>query len=747
MSNNDYSPLSDPNVRPLTMSVPQTVPAEQANGNWLGPASFVPMSQQASHDFTVYAHALRRHWVVAVGLGVLLAALIGPAVWLTYGARYTANSYLRVATQEPVMVFPTEQVRVQTEFEIYKATQQQLIKSRFVLTAALRDPSVTNLACVQAEEDPVSWLARELRVNYPGKAEIMEVALTGTDPKEVTALVRAVVDAYMDEVVDVERNQRRQQLSELDRVYTDKETEVRQKRTDLRQLAEQLGTSETDVLSLKQQNALQELAAFRSELMKTQFLLMRRKGELKALQAELEGIDKLEVSDIELAAAAYGDPVARRLLDELAFRQQDMSYTEYAVREGVQSQLVDRMRREVSVVQQQYDSRANELREELKRRQRMEIEKSLREAELQTELFEAEEAQLAEEVRVKREEAFKYGGSSIDVEMMRAEIEHLDNVLEGIANEREKVKVELRSASRVRLLQRADEPEVSDRTMRVALTMLALMMGLVLPGVCIALWDSRAQRVNSARDVSNGLGLPVIGSVPVIPSHAIRQLGSPSKRHMNWHTRLTEAADSIAARLLRKAQLEQTRVVLITSAMGGEGKTTLATQVAMSLARSEHSAVLVDFDLRRPAFDEIFGLPLKPGVSEFLRGEVELDDAVQKTITDDLSVMTAGRWDRQALTALANGAAGDLFEKLRERFDFVLVDASPILPVADTRFVSQHVDAVVLSVLRDVSQAPRISAACEILRGFGVRVIEAVVTGPSDSGRYKDLGYEPRLPA
>ena len=66
--------------------------------------------------------------------------------------------------------------------------------------------------------------------------------------------------------------------------------------------------------------------------------------------------------------------------------------------------------------------------------------------------------------------------------------------------------------------------------------------------------------------------------------------------------------------------------------------------------------------------------------------------------------MPAGRWDRQAMAALANGAAGPLFKQLRERYDFVIVDSCPVLPVADTRFVSQHADAVVLSVFRDVSE-------------------------------------------
>ncbi|MHC4177678.1 MAG: P-loop NTPase family protein, partial [Planctomycetota bacterium] len=103
--------------------------------------------------------------------------------------------------------------------------------------------------------------------------------------------------------------------------------------------------------------------------------------------------------------------------------------------------------------------------------------------------------------------------------------------------------------------------------------------------------------------------------------------------------------------------------------------------------------------------------------------------------------------DRHALTALANGAAGQLFDVLRTEYEFVVVDAAPILPVADTRFVSQHVDAVILSIFRDISQAPKIEAACEILEAFGAGCVEAVVTGPTDDLRDRDLTYKASVPA
>ncbi len=235
--------------------------------------------------------------------------------------------------------------------------------------------------------------------------------------------------------------------------------------------------------------------------------------------------------------------------------------------------------------------------------------------------------------------------------------------------------------------------------------------------------------------------------MPLVPSRVIRQLGSPSPRHRAWHLRLTESIDGIAARLLRKADIEQSRVIMVSSATGGEGKTTLATQLALSLARTGRRTVLVDFDLRRPSFDEMFGMPLSPGVSEVLRHESDVGGLVHAVAAENLAVVTAGRWDRQALASLSNGAVDSLFKQLREDFDFVVVDTSPILPVADARFVSQYVDTVVLSVFRDVSESAKIQAACDILAAFGANCVEAVVTGPSHGLYGRHAGYEATVSA
>jgi capsular exopolysaccharide synthesis family protein len=295
---------------------------------------------------------------------------------------------------------------------------------------------------------------------------------------------------------------------------------------------------------------------------------------------------------------------------------------------------------------------------------------------------------------------------------------------------------------------KADTPlEASNFVVRWAMTVLVLLSGLCLPVVGITMLDIRHQRINTSAEVRERLGIPIIGSMPIIPTRVLRQLGSPSKRNQLWQLRLTESVDGITARLLRRAELEQKRVVMVTSAVSGEGKTTLSAQLAMSLARAGRRTVLVDFDLRQPSFDDAFGLARSPGISEILRNESDLAGAIQQTQTANLSVITAGRWNRMALSALANGSAYSLFKELRDEYEFVVIDTSPILPIADARFVSQYVDSVVLCVFRDVSESPRIRAACEILEAFGVQCIEAAVAGTSESDSSRSGYYNSSVSA
>jgi len=342
------------------------------------------------------------------------------------------------------------------------------------------------------------------------------------------------------------------------------------------------------------------------------------------------------------------------------------------------------------------------------------------------------------------------GGSSLDVEMQREELSHQQESFNAIAKIREQLSVELRwggTNRRVELFQRAFAPKTPDKPKRIQLTALAGLAGLMLPLAAFGLLDVRAKRINSSEQVSEGMGLMVLGTVPVIPVRAIQHGGSLSRRHQHWRALLNEAINNVIVRLLREAREGPLQVMLITSATSGEGKTTLATHMAMSLARSGRRTLLVDCDLRRPALARVFNVSQEPGVAELLLGEMELADVVHETTVDNLHLATAGGYLEEGLEVLTSGALETLLARLREEYDFIILDGSPVLPVPDSRILAQHVDAVILSILRDVTQAPKLRAAWRILTALGARAIGSVVTGTSEEVYYKDMHYANRVPA
>ncbi len=726
----------DPLV-PQSAASPQADSAALVPAVWGGPVDPDAAASPALSGPAAYLHALRRRWWMAVPLGLLCAVVAGGVAWSLHKPSYTARALLRVSTAQESLVFETRDSAARRSFDIYKSTQQQLLKSDFVLLAALRKPEVSRLEIVGREQDPVRFLAESLRVEFPGNSELMAVRLSGDDPEQISTVVNAIVEAYLVEVVDREKNERRQRLDELNDLYVAKSDEMRRKRVDLKRLVEQVGSGDRDALALKQQIALEQFAELRRALVRAQFEVGRLESELRVQKANLEKFEQVEISDAEVASAARADP-AMTALDERRTRLEAL-IEEYRQRvaDSRVAQYLEKPQSDLQALRQEWADALQARKEELRRRRRDLLEE--RRADLETQLAMAveQETQIQKDLEESRKRAEQFGGSSIEVEMMRAEISHLEGVLNPIAAERERLRVEVATAARVQRLQEARPPTVVDNESqahrKVLLTGLA---GFGLPFVGILFWEARKQRVNTPSDVTARLRLNLLGTLPPnLPKRWYPRLTKRNGRAQGAAT-VREAIDGIIASLLHETEARDSMAVLISSATSGEGKTTLATQLATGLARIGYRTLLLDFDLRRPALARLFGVPSAPGVSEVLRGETPLEAASQSTGIDRLSLLAAGSWTPRSLAVLAGEAIRRFFDEARRRFDFVVVDGGPVLPVAESRLLARHVDRVVLSVLRDVSRAPQVLAAREMLLAFGAPSVEAVVTGYWEEAYY-----------
>jgi succinoglycan biosynthesis transport protein ExoP len=189
--------------------------------------------------------------------------------------------------------------------------------------------------------------------------------------------------------------------------------------------------------------------------------------------------------------------------------------------------------------------------------------------------------------------------------------------------------------------------------------------------------------------------------------------------------------------LMHAARVASYRLVLVTSAVGGEGKTSLSSHLATSLARSGQRTLLIDGDLRRPMVHRLYDQPREPGLCELVRDEAGADAVIRPTAIENLWIIPSGRFDDHALAALSQTRIRAVFDHLRERFDFVIVDSAPVLPVADTLLLCQHVDAALFSVLRDVSQLPKVQTAYQRIASLEVPILGAVVSGTEVVSDYR----------
>ena len=335
-------------------------------------------------------------------------------------------------------------------------------------------------------------------------------------------------------------------------------------------------------------------------------------------------------------------------------------------------------------------------------------------------------AELQKSHEEKMEEMLLQGETSGSVALLQSEIDQLREVLTELDFRLRSEEVDDEtSLERVRVIQPAMAQENMNKYQRLAIAAIGGIVAFFATCYGVALLDFRRRRLNGPADVDEGLGIRVLGVLPPVSSRKAMSPGS------SVAAQLSEAIDNVRATLMHDSTSKARQVVLVTSPSSMEGSTTVASHLALSLSRAGRRTLLIDGDLREPALHKLFGMPADDGLSELLRSEIEISDALRPTNTEGLWLITAGQCDMDAIHALAADQLEPIFKKLRAEFDFIVIDGAPVLGLSDSLSIGQHVDGAILTVLRDHSEIRRIYQAAELLKSMGIRIIGSVVNGVS----------------
>jgi len=676
-----------------------------------------------------------------VALGTLLAIVAAISTWFFLPRGYEAVAWLRVRDKGGMLGGGG---RDNSEYEAYRKTQVALIKSPFVMTSALRRPGVADLALIrEQDEDPVGWLTRSIQVTAPMESEVVQVRLRGKNAADVAKIVNAVTSCYLEDIVNKERSESLGRRDALEKKYKENVAEMREQRETFNTLARTLGTGDGAEVMTQRALLLDHLGTLRAQLTQAQRDLTTIDAELAIVDAKTRGdIAEQDALPEEMVdAALVRDPQILELDGKLAEIDEAILFQEQRSARGASEPAVKRLRAQREQLVRRIGQRREELRpqivaqmalESLGRRSGQPLESPVV-LRMRREMLAQTVAETSKEFDKVAKEVTELGKANADLEHRRSEIEQLQRVTDQIGIQLETTSLDLSMPSRVTLIEEAGVPEGDDRLFRIMLTSLAGGAGLVLGGGLIVLLEYLRDRLSSPEEVPQRVGVRVLGTLP-----RVRR----SRRQADDGL-MAESVDSIRA-IIAQSGREAPRVILVTSAVEHEGKTTFAAQLAASLARSDKRTLLLDGDLRHPNVHLALELELGSGLAELLRGEIGADEAVQPTSIDGLFAVTGGACDYAAVTALSRPDLAKLARGYRDSFDHVVIDAGPVLAFADSLLLGQQSDVAIVASMRDTSRVPLINAAIDRLRSVGVRVLGVVVNGYSDS-RPRRL-YESPLP-
>jgi len=290
---------------------------------------------------------------------------------------------------------------------------------------------------------------------------------------------------------------------------------------------------------------------------------------------------------------------------------------------------------------------------------------------------------------------------------------------------------------------------------------LGLIMGLGLGIGITFILEYFDNSVRSVEDIER-YGIPILGSIPIIKiEEATKRLGR-NGRHSFGNKVDTNEARTIAGRLIThfapKSPISeayrslrtsiqyakadtQLKTIVVTSPGPQEGKSTTVANLAITFAQMGTSVLLVDTDLRRPVLHSIFNLDRSKGISNFLVGKIEIEDAIFETDIDNLYIMPCGTLPPNPSELLGSKAMRECITELKNRFDIILFDSPPIMAVTDAAVLSSEVDGVILVVKAGQTDRNAILRSYEILKNIPNHILGALLNVVNVEGVYGSYYY------
>jgi polysaccharide biosynthesis transport protein len=729
-------------------------------------------------------NALRRWWMISLPVGLLLAAAAVGAVYWHFEPQYEAAALLEIAETSPFVAFEPKEPGVSKAFF---RTQIEIIRSRWIMGRTVASENVKELPEIRKQLDPIDWLRKRVSVVSPNDSNVFEIKYSSPDPENAALVANEVTRQYQEAQTEEEAQRSREILKALNKQLTSRLDDVKALRRQVEAAMEKMpGDDQPDPgtqsdLRPGTKNPLTEL---QSRLIDVQVERAILSARIKAVEEELRAAEQAASSQRDAAAKAASvapakkgkrelsqeevevrDEMVERALDnapevrqaesQLLAGQMELERTEKRLKQGKKDVMYIRRQEELAIA----EHGLAELKKKLMPGVEKEVEFLLRTkqgesggaldggfaplarrrdelARLRVELKSKEfaEENLRKDYSTRLANHLKQreqiSGESMNLRFKKDELHEAQEVMAKINDRLVALQTEQSAPRRVIWHEEAKAPQVPMEMLPYRNMFIVGLAAFCVPFALAVVWEIRARRIGSPEDLEQHVHLAVLGEIARLPT---RSHASPRSERARIGAELRvfeESVDSLRTALTLSDDLRNMRILAITSAANHEGKTSVASQLALSLARATgKSTLLIDGDMRSPDVHQVFGVARGPGLAEVLSDEITLAEAIVPTHNPSVQLLPAGRLKVSPHRLLGNGAWKSLLAQIPSSYGYVVIDTPPVLAASEALVLAKSADAVLICVMRDVSRADQVCKASNLLQAAGGCPVGTVLNG------------------
>jgi capsular exopolysaccharide synthesis family protein len=623
---------------------------------------------------------------------------------------------IAIITSNQLLDRVVEQLRLERDPEFNSTLRPRPFHREWIKSIKSRLPADLRLALGMSDEakvvDPVlqreserlsviNSLGRSLNARQHGLSVVIAIRIESTDSRKSALIANAVADQYLVDQLEAKYEGTKRATAWLSERVED--------------LRAGVGEAEAAVVAYRERLTLgsgQGVAITNQQLGEINSQLVSARAEVAQSQARYGQVKRrIDEGGFSAAANVLSSPLI------LTFRQQRAELArraaELATRYGERHPSMLNIRAEIRDVGGSISVEVRKIVEGLKN---------------DVEVAEARVNALADSLVQLESKAIDQSKTSLALIQLERESQASRLIYENFLNRfKETSEQQGLQEADARVISRAQPPKSPTKPKKSLLTLISGFFGIAV-GMGLAFFlEAINNTFRNAKVLEEYTGVPVLANLPMIGRGRKRQ------QLLTYLDQKPSSALAESIRNLRTALFlanidSPPKTVMLTSALANEGKSTTCIMLAQLSVQIGKTAVIVDCDIRRPTLHKTFAIKDGPDIISVLEGSASLDEALRTDELSGVSLLPAIQSTPQAVDILSSKRFGMMIDRLREKFDLVLLDAPPILLVSDAGVVGKYADATICVVRWDLTPREATVQAVKQLREYGMRVSGAVLT-------------------